>query len=157
MHCEWEVSIGEDNTWWFPKNSSLFLVSDILLFLIYWKYKWSFSVDLLCVTVMAFFFFLVVFRCHHLCGWHVQLPGLPCLCAPTLALWWWTGLSKWKWWTLHSRLWYEHAWGCLWKNAVAASSDIYFCSTHHITLSLTFPTPGLIGSIRFNQVGCCQS
>lgn len=99
-------------------------------------------------------FFLVGFRCHHLCAWHVQLPGLPCLCAPTLAVWWWKGLSKWKRWALHSRLWYEHSWGCLWKKAAAASSDSCFCSTHHITFSLTFPIPGLIRSIRINQVGC---
>ena len=143
--------------WWFQKLQFLPCQWHSSL-LIYWKYKWYifFSGPAVC-DLNGIFFFLVVFRYHHLCSWHVQLPGLPCLCAPTLAVWWWKGLSKWKWWTLHSRLWYEHAWGCLWKNAVAASSDTYFCSTHHITLSLTFPTPELIGTIRFNQVGCCQS
>lgn len=94
------------------------------------------------------------FRCYYLCGRHVQLPGLPCLCAPTLALWWWKGLSKWKWWALHSRLRYEHLWDCVWKKAAAASSDICFCSTHHTTFSLTFPIPGLTGSVRINQVRC---
>lgn len=100
----------KDNNWRFQiaTGSSLSVTFFCLPSCLYRKCKWwSFSADMLCVTLMAFFFFPMGFRCHHLCGWHVQLPGLPCLCASTLAVWWWKGLSEWKRWALHSRMWYE--------------------------------------------------
>lgn len=67
--------------------------------------QWAFSGG--CAGFNTTFFFLGL-RCSHLCCWHVQLPGLPCLCAPTLAVWWWERLSRREWWAIQCRLWYEH-------------------------------------------------
>lgn len=119
MHSERKVYRyveEKNNIWWFW-ITSLFLFSDILLRPFFPRRNVNERRVFSKHAVILIAFFSLGSRCHHLCGRHVQLPGLPCLCATTLALWWWEGLSEWKWWALHSRLWYGHLWGCMWRKA----------------------------------------
>ena len=133
----------KDNNWRFQiaTGSSLSVTFFCLPSCLYRKCKWwSFSADMLCVTLMAFFFFLWVsgaitcaadmFSCqgshacvprHWLCDGERDCPnGSDELSTAGCGM---------------------KLWDCWWKKAAAASSDICFCSTHHILLYSHFPNP----------------
>lgn len=149
----------KDNNWRFQiaTGSSLSVTFFCLPSCLYRKCKWwSFSADMLCVTLMAFFFFSYGFQVPspvRLTCSAARAPMLVCLdtgCVMVKGTVRMEAMSSpqqdvvWNYGTVDERKLLQHP------------QTFAFVVLTIFSFTLTFPIPGLIGSIRIRHVGCCH-